>query len=519
MRQMGVRRVLLLALSAGLIGVYLFALTAYAATPAIINHVEAGIPSVSWLFALGKPIYPGPDEAERYASIYGPMLYIVNGCFMWLTGPSLLSAKAPEALAAVGVLALCFLTLRRKHGNYWGLIGAGLLASFVLQFHLYSFCLRPDPYICFCVALTVFAWELEHVWLAALLCGAALGLAANLKIYAPVFFLPVLAAPRPRRGFALAVVAGVAALVFAAPFALPNVSLRNFLYWAAVTRRQGFRSPLPAISKELLYAAPIILVALWGSILNPGWIATGLRKNWQVAAATSIALLLIIVPCSKVGSGPHMLLGFGPLYVTLMFKIVFSLDAAKLAPSRLRTSVAASGGMFMLGVCVYAICTGVATGQQSIFYNNQYAQPALADIQAIVQRHPDMRIEMGWGETHDSDYKYTFYRSPLVFHSGSLLQDASCLMDMEACGVRIAPAMLETMKSGAIGGFLIPAGMSPFTMRSSYTLPTAGPVAEASFREAFLANYEPVEHTPTFDVWLLRRPAQPRQEPDSERAR
>lgn len=86
------------ALSIFAVFAYVFAIALYLAYPNYLDHGQATVASISWLWMHGHELYPNWTTGEIYGVIYGPVLFLINGMALLLS-QSIFASKLPGVLS------------------------------------------------------------------------------------------------------------------------------------------------------------------------------------------------------------------------------------------------------------------------------------------------------------------------------------------------------------------------------------------------------------------------------------
>ncbi|MEQ8192521.1 MAG: hypothetical protein ABRQ39_31440, partial [Candidatus Eremiobacterota bacterium] len=155
------------------------------------DHVEPLVASVSWLFQTGKPVYNGAGSGEIYSLVYGPVLYIINGFFLKILGPSIMSAKAGGITVALISIILNYETLKKMSDHRTAFIICGYITAGYLVFGHCSFWNRSDSFIIFFVSLTLFTIAKGNSLYAMIAISLSSGISVNMKIHSFFYFIPL----------------------------------------------------------------------------------------------------------------------------------------------------------------------------------------------------------------------------------------------------------------------------------------------------------------------------------------
>jgi hypothetical protein len=469
----------------------------YATLDAYACEVEPLVTEVSWLLASGQPLYHAPEAAERYSVLYGPSVYLTNGLFLRVLGPSISAAKTGSLLAALASLAFLYLALRPRssRGVAVVLCAAAALAYWTSGVSVYV--VRPDAYLLAAVAFGLLCARRAPRTLAWLGVAVALGFAVNLKIHAGLYFLPVLAMLAFRHGWWRATNAVAAAVVLVvAPFLLhPAISLPNYLLWIAAAIDHGLDSgALPALAAQaVFFALPLILMLLAG-----GRVAQPRERHRSLLGLTALAAVVVVLLATKPGAGLVHLLPLATLLAVLAG------DA--LADLRERHAIGEHLSPALIGAATIVAVVTLAGGWTTEYRHVMLARhitaeaPAIEeDLAAIMAAYPDRTVGMGYGG-EGLAFERTYLRPLLTFAGHPLLLDAIAVMDAERSGIDLSAATIAALETGRIGVWLVPHAQAPFVKANWY--PPYREIFPPSFRKNFAEYYRLDRSTPFFDCWV-----------------
>lgn len=469
----------------------------YAADPRYFDPAEPTIPIVGWLFTLGQPIYHDLDAGTRYAHIYGALAFIAPGLVLQALGPGILASKVLGVTAGLGSLAVSYAALATVASRRRALVLTGACALVYLAFRNYTFWTRPDPLLLLASATGLLLVLRTSGVTAGLGLGLVAGVLTGLKITGPLYVLPLfvlLAARDGRRAAGAAVVAGAASALL--PFALPNVSLPDYLGWVELSARNGLR--FAALRQNLDWAAFLLLplAATW--LGADGWRRLD-RPLARAAVALIAAMIAMAIAASKPGAGPYHLLPFVPV-LAYAAALGFAGRSA-LAGHRLAAPAALA---WVLTVALAAVV------QQASFFGTLAegsAREELRDLRSFLDRNPGVVAQMA-----DSRYdRPTFVRPVLTFESGLYLIDPPAVQEHQLSGLPLPAATLEAVGTCRADAWLVPAGTEPFAGLNRYPAMALAPLFPDAFRQAFHATYARAERIGHYDVWRCRsRPARRR---------
>jgi hypothetical protein len=456
----------------------------YTFQPAYFDAAEPTIPAVAAAFARGAPLYPALDAPERYAHVYGPVLFLIHALAIAIAGPGMAVSKAVGAAAALASLAAGYRVLMSAGTFRTALCGTATCAAVYMAFGNVTFWTRSDPLLLLCVSAALLAAEAPGgrscVWM-----GVAAGLALNLKLTGPLYLAPAAAMLWVRHGrVSVWRMALIGALVGAAPFALQHVSLRHYVQYLALSAGNGI-VPLTLrqnLEWSLLLCAPLAFV-LRGA---------GRQRAWRAGVAAVVpALLLVSVAASKPGGGPFHLIPFVPTVVFLVLS------------GRAADQARASGSAGLLALVLTALV--IAVPRQTIFLETVRGRDlsqALAEVRAFIQAHPGSRPAIGYAGTSHLSH----VRPEVVFHSRRYLLDAPAVQEHRLAGLALPASTLQVIATCGIPVWLIPAAADQqvFSVPSAYAPKGPPRVFPEEFRALFLRRYARTSSTGLFDVWTCR---------------
>ena len=464
----------------------------YAADPRYFDPAEPTIPIVGWLFTLGEPIYHDVGAATRYAHMYGPLGFIPHGLVLQALGPGIAASKLLGVLAGLATLGLTWAALTTVATRRQAAVLTGACALVFLAFRNYTFWTRPDPLLLAASAAALVVVVRARGLAAGVGLGLLTGVLTGLKITGPLYAAPLVALLTARDGWRAGLVAlGAAAPVAVLPFALPNVSLANYVTWIELSARNGL--VFAALRQNVDWAAFLVLP------LVVVWLGAGARLRRDRAlvfagAALAGSLLAVCLAASKPGAGPYHLLPFVPLFA---YGVATGLAAAV---GDVRTRVAAP---VILAWVVTA--TVAAVVQQVSFFatlGETSGRAEVEDVRGFLARQPGLVVQMA-----DSPYdRPTFARPLLTFASGVYLIDPPAVQEHQLSGVPLPAATLAAIRACRVDAWLVPATTEPFTGRNRYPALSLAPLFPAEFREAFHAAYTRAERIDHYDVWRCRAP-------------
>lgn len=481
----------------------------YASFPGYLDHLEPTIASVSWYFWNGEPVYHGPHAVERYNMLYGPYLYVFNGVSEGLLGPTIFSSKIAGVASALTALLLLFVTFVRKSSLLPAILVSGSFVALLLHFGHFSFWDRADPFQLLFVALGAFATTFSSCWVAILL-GLSAGVCANLKIHSVIYFLPLaVLAFETRRSVKRAGIfllsAGAAALL---PFlVLPNMSLSNYLLTLGEASQHGFDPIAYRLVLEWLGVMlfPLAALCVLCSFRNPERTTQVLQENSRLIGATLLGCLLLMVPASKIGAGPHHWMP----YMAVVALVALQLQRTGWDGSWQQSRVHLLIYPFVISWLLSSYAAGflsVGHHLRSIDHTHEtQAQAIVEDMRSIIEKYgKDYVLFAGVGA--DNDYDLTYYRPLLVFAGMPVGIDPAALMESQQAGA--APPDLHKLMGRFQGHrgkekgtlWIIPKHSRPFSMATFY--PSREKLYDPLFRAGFLSDCRLLTSSTHFDIYV-----------------
>jgi len=482
--------------------VYLLVLLGtYAVYDGYLDHGEAIVAAGAHNMLNGIQVYPAFESGQFTSNVYGPFLYLFNGAALLLFGGNATASKLAGLAACLGAVAILGFAFRRR-GAAPVAFAVLAMAAFVFVYTPYAIWNRPDPFLVFIMALGVFLTRARGLQLRPLLLalalGAAGGIACSLKIYAPLYFVPVglYVAIRTRNFITLPVMAVTGIAVAAVPFTLSVFDAGNYLAWFELVA--GKRTVGGMVTHALKYAPffliPPFVLLLRGILRERRSEADGGTDTAEIvyAAATFLITAALIYLGSKPGAGGYYLLPVAPLAIDMMIR----------ASRGAKTQSAFAGraaGIFALLVAVLMI---ISVPVQKRYFRALHWDRAAAiavDFKAIDAKYPGLAIQTGLGDSING-YNNMFQKSELVFAGNPYTVDFGVMIETSYLGIPLPDAVIEDLDRCVTDIWLIPRGENPFTMIGYY----GNTVLPEAFRQAFHRHYTRIDTSAFFDIWRCK---------------
>lgn len=460
------------------------------------GEVEPVVSSLSWQVQSGQTLYTSFEQAERYSVLYGPSVFLTNGLFLQVLGPSLTSAKMASALASVGSLVFLYAALSRKRRDSVALVVTAGAALFYWAQGFAIYLVRPDALLVFAVGLGFYVATRTSRWLAIIAVAVLAGFTINLKIHSLLYFLPVIVVLAQRLGWRAAAWALAGASVVAvAPFALfPQISVVNYLKWLANEAEHGFRLDLLVL--PIGYAAflglPLVVLALLRESRH-GF----LGRERLVVLSLLPAVVCSLVLSAKPGSGIIHLLPLVPSTMFVVGRLVRPLVAGGLDiwKRRLARSAAAA-------VILTTLLTGLVTQYRAarlIDWQLDQIPGIVNDVEAIMDCYDGLPMGMALGG-EERWYRYTWFKPLLTFRDNPVLLDPISVMDTVKSGKDLAEATYDALTEGRVALWLVPRAQVPFLKMSWYDPDV--PIFPLDFVQHFHDCYTLRGQSRYFDLWF-----------------
>jgi hypothetical protein len=470
-------------------------LVSYAVYPAYFDRVEPSVTSISWLFAARDyPLYHAPEDPRRYAHVYGPILFFVHGAFLRATGPSIEASKIPGMLGAIACLGMLFVALHRSLRDGTGALTlVAVVAVLFLAFQNIAFWNRPDPFILVLVtaAAMLARWQRTAGLLGVAACAA---LATNLKISAPMYFVPLLPGLVAVHGLR-ALVWGFLAfvIVLAAPFAHSAADAEHYLFWL-FHGTGGGELDVRGFALNLEWA--VLLV-------TPLALARGARQaplsrvDLLEALLLLVALLVTATIAAIPGAGPYHLLPYAPIVFLAASRVARRPPMAH-ASRRVDVAVAVLAAAATLSVLT------VAAIQQYRFLaalDWQAARALAKTLEEIRTEFTGRRVALGYSGDRPLP---AMFRPMFVFDADPFLFDAPAIAEHQVNGVEIPAATAHALQACAIEVLLFRSDAPPFTTRNIYPASGFRGLFAGDFHDAFQSAFTRDGTRGLFDVWRCR---------------
>jgi hypothetical protein len=474
-----------------------YVLIRYAGLDGYLDHMEPNVAIPAWLWLEGRPLYPAAGTEVDFVTTYGPLSYLIGAGVFSLAGGSIAASKLGPILAAALAVLVFAIALPRRADGALAAVGVAAFAGFMALFSPHAFWSRPDPYLVLLVTVALASVpraDAPSRGLApAIVIAVAAGLAVDLKAHAFVFFLPVMArlwatTPTAANAFRLgAVIAAVSLATALVPFALPGVSLADYV--ANMTRFVvDVGGSAEVFQKSLRYGALMLAPAVALTILAARRRDAVFAREAFSVGVLALSFALLLYPASRPGAGAYQLMPLFPVAVDSLLRL------GRAAGSR-APLVGAWFAAFALGLVVISVPVQKRLHRQFAAIE---ARAAAADVRAVIATLGEGETaEMGFGATL-ARYHDTYVRPLLVFAGQPFTFEAMTVMELKGVGQTVPARFAAHVGTCETDTWLIPKGEAPFAMPSYWG---DGPVFDDAFRQGFLDTYRRERASRLFDVW------------------
>ncbi len=465
------------------------------------GEVEPLVISNSWLLEQGQELYHPLDGANQYSVLYGPSVFLTNGLFLKVLGPTLTSAKLASVLAAFASVLFLLAAVSRKRNDplAWAVVGCAVLLFWSHGFGIYL--VRPDSLLVFAVALGIFLVRRAGSRLGVAGLAAVLGFAINLKVHGGLYFLPILYLAYRRWGrTSLVWIMGGAMLAVAAPFLLhPRISFLNYLAWLGNATLHGLTAQDLGLNLRFAF---LLLLPLLGLAARTGFRSGVWRGQRGLLLWVFLALGPVLVLAAKPGAGPVHLLPFVPV---MAFVPALVWSAARPADRALPSSRRVPARGLLAGAALTIVIAGMVSEYRAtmlVAWQQGQAPGLAAEVRGIMAKYPGRHIGMACGG-ENAAFRWTWIRPLLVFADHPVLIDPISVMDCCLAGRPLPPATQEALGQGVVDLWLVPREQTPFAKVNWY--PPHDPIFTPEFQQEFLAHHAKADRTEHFDLWFWKK--------------
>lgn len=290
----------------------------YLFLPNFTDYGEPVVPLLAANILNGATIYGAPNSAhEVIGSNYGPYVFLIQALALYFS-PTMFASKAVGIAFSTFALWCIIHTFRSRGETTEKSIGAAAIGIILLYFNFhYWFWSRPDSILLAITALGCLIYDKAKPKTTLIVIGLLAGVACNLKLFAPIYLVPLAIGCIFKMALldvVLAVLLGGILFVTAlgAPFLLPSIDAGAYIENILSMRKQGMDIWLAATA--FIYGILVLAIPLLS--VNRNGTTTG---NRILLISLVVCVLAVSVLAGKPGGGPVYIMPFIPLslYLTL----------------------------------------------------------------------------------------------------------------------------------------------------------------------------------------------------------
>ena len=475
------------------IGTALLHMILYLCIPNFVDYVEPVIPLLAGNYLHGGPVYADWQTGQSIVGIvYGPY-DILSQIPVLIWFPSITGSKfIGICFAVIAPLILCLaLRFRAQTVDEILVLCALMIALLTSQLH-YWFWNRPDPLLIAIVSLGALIFDRVRPSICLIFTGFLAGIAANLKLFAPIYMIPFALAcfyqmrlwPELTAAAFIGGVMFIGALVF--PFVIGVSSFEPYISNVLMMRHHGLvasDSIEPFLYGLVISASPLIAWRQFG--------ARGADRIMILALLGCVALLAVLA--SKPGAGPYYMMPLVPLSLYLSVKV------SSQVPIKQRQATQ----MLPLTLVVVLICSSpiwayswFQMAKQLPNYRTELEESA--ELREFFQEFPNS--EMG----HTSSEKSAtppeeFYRVQKAFLGQVTHFDYANYGDQRQAGLPSA-VVYPLFDNCAVPSWILSREGSPFSGDFHDV-----PLFDEVVRDRFRTNYRLLKQGKYFEVWACNK--------------
>jgi hypothetical protein len=457
----------------------------YLQYPNYPDHAQPLVASISWEWMHGHVLYPNWTTGDASISIYGPLLFLINGLALLLNS-SIFCTKL------VGVLFLCLaliailIAIKQTTGS--SLTSLVLVASLVTLFGIfdeYSYWNRPEPFLITIgvLALVVIAYNPPPP-VAAISIGVLAGFATGLKLHGFIYLIPAAAitvarTETLRRKFVVTIIGGLCATAFALlPYFGNGVSIVGYLRILRVVSEQEW---VPALFIEnvlvfFVLTAALTVTWIWRQQAFEYW------ERWFFAGVFVSAAMIVLIGAKR-GAGGYWLLPLVPVFI---YGIAIGCTESVTAAGR------GMAALIFLGIFL-AYGPNLLIDMWHTYQANALKErDKITEFRNYVRSYPDAQI----GVSDYEHYESYFYRVLSVWNGQPLHVDFTAWMDLAYGGVD-EKYITRFVERCTVKTWILPVG-NPFMLENFYN---GLPLVSDNFRRTFFTNYRQIAVGDAYQVW------------------
>jgi len=167
----------------------------YVSLETYFDHAEPNVIISSWRLIHGGNLYYPEDSSNFIMSVYGPLIFIINGIYLKIFGGSIAASKLAGVISALASVGIFTLFAKKTYGIRLAGFGSLIFTCTLLATAPISIWTRPDPHVILLVTISLYAttWSSQVLrgWLPPIVTAVCIGLAVNLKVHSFIYFIPL----------------------------------------------------------------------------------------------------------------------------------------------------------------------------------------------------------------------------------------------------------------------------------------------------------------------------------------
>jgi hypothetical protein len=480
-------------IAGSVIGIALLQFILYLCIPNFSDFGEPVIPLLAGNYLHGGPIYADWHIGQAIVgSIYGPYVFL-SQIPVLILAPSIMGSKfIGICFAAIALLSFCLVLRFRARTVDEIIVFCALMIAFLASELHYWFWDRPDSLLIAIVALGALVFDRVRPSICLISIGLLAGIATNLKLFAPIYLIPLALACFQRMKFwpgfiAAAMVGGmmfIGALIF--PFAIGVSSFEPYISNVLMMRHQGLVTS--EIIQSFFYGLVIVAPPL---IL---WRQFGIQRSERIMMLALLGCAaLVAVIAGKPGGGTPYMMPLVPLslYLTVKLTSQESIKQRRGANEMVRLTL---GVVLTCASPIWAY-SWLQMARQLPNYRTE--QEKSAELRELFRGFP--KSEMA----HNSSEKFAqsdeYYRVQKAYLGQVTHFDFVNYADQRLAGLPVA-LVYPLFDNCSVPSWILSHEGSPFS-GDIYGVPLFDEVV----RDRFRTNYELVKRGQYYDVWACRK--------------
>lgn len=493
-------------LSVTVLVVYTAALGCSLYLPMVIDFIEASVASLSFIALHGRPVYTQLQDVHRTSLLYGPLCYLPYSAALAIFGPGIASLKGAVLFFNLALFAVLWFAFRRVAGRTETLVALAFIAGAQMMLQMTPFLIRGDAALALAVACGFLAAGSRRTALAVGLFALSCAYAIDIKFTAVFYFLlPFYLLWRNRGSRPALITATLVPGLVLLPFALPSISLINYLAWLHEAAHHPLSLKMFAmnvVAASIMLGAPLLVFARYYSTDREAAMADA-RQHILPAALFLLSIAGSLLTGSKLGAGrPHL----NPTFIVAAYVAAVLWKKCNAPPPNKEILTFAAVTYTLL--LVIPAAAQLRDMWDICVLRRGFAQSASADIDGILRSHPGQRIEMGYDQAQDGTPVdgLTSLSPQLVFAGEPETINVGAMFDMGLSGLPIPPSTVKYIQTCQTQVWLIPRGNAPFTTLNLYAQEAPRRFADPhlfspEFRNAFYATYRKTASSRYYDLW------------------